>query len=275
MDINEIKVERLNEKWTGPTVIEHLHRYALTSYLITDKVVVDLASGEGYGSNLMADHAKEVIGIDISPIVIENAIKKYKKNNLAFKTGSATSIPMPDQSIDIVVSFETIEHIAEHDKMIDEIKRVLKNEGILIISTPDKRNYSDIPQYKNPFHIKELYISEFKDLMQKHFAYTDFYHQKVVYSSLIINPNKESKIYEFEGDYNKINPKPLFDPLYNICIASNYKQNIVAPTTLFNGEEIKNKMLLDATAKVQSSNSYILGNFLLKPISLIKNLLRI
>lgn len=275
MDINETKGERLIEKWAGVTVIEHLHRYALTSYFITNKTVVDLASGEGYGSNLMADHAKEVIGIDISLNAIEHASNKYKKHNLTFKTGSATNIPMTDQSIDILVSFETIEHHAEHDKMLIEIKRVLKDDGMLIISTPDKRNYSDIPQYKNPFHIKELYLNEFKVLIRKYFEYTDFYQQKVVYSSLITNPNYESKIYEFEGDYNHISQKSQFNSLYNICIASNHSPNIIIPTTLFDGEAIKNQMLLEATTKVQNSASFILGNFLLKPFSIIKNLLKI
>lgn len=275
MDINEIKGERLNDNWIGTTVIEHLHRYALTSYFTKDKIVVDLACGEGYGSNLMADHAKEVTGIDISPNTIESANKKYKKNNLVFKVGSATNTLLSDQSIDVVISFETIEHLTEHDKMMNEIKRILKNEGILIISTPDKQNYSDIPQYKNPFHVKELYLNEFKELMQKHFAYTDFYHQKVVYSSLITNPDAESKIHEFEGNYNHINSKAQFNPLYNICIASNQGQHITIPTTLFDGEAMKNKMLLEATAKVQSSNSFILGNFLLKPLSIVKNFLKI
>lgn len=275
MDMNEITGERLNDNWLGTTVIEHLHRYALTSYFINNKIVVDLASGEGYGSNLMADHAKEVTGIDISSNVIEYANKKYKKKNLVFKVGSATDIPIPDRSIDIVVSFETIEHHAEHDKMMNEIKRILKNDGILIISTPDKRNYSDIPKYQNPFHVKELYLNEFKELMQKHFTFTDFYHQKVVFSSLITNPNSESKFYEFEGNYNNISTRFQFDPLYNICIASNQNHNMIIPTTLFDGEAMKNKLLIEATAKVQRSKSFILGNFLLKPFSIIKNLLKI
>ena len=161
--------ERLTTGKSNEIVIHHLHRYAIALDLVKDKVVLDIASGEGYGSSLLANEAKKVIGVDIEAKVIEFAKAKYKKANLAFKIGRADQMPVDDNSIDVVVSFETIEHHDKHEEMFLEIKRVLKPDGVLIMSSPDKLNYRDIPKFYNPFHIKELYREEFKQLVEKYF----------------------------------------------------------------------------------------------------------
>src|ERR1035438_3461036 len=113
----------MKKNWTGERLethiynyntIEHLHRYAMATQLVTDKIVLDIASGEGYGSNLLSKFSKKVYGVDISAETIELASKKYLKNNLQFKVGSTSNIPIPDNTIDVVVSFETIEHHNQH-----------------------------------------------------------------------------------------------------------------------------------------------------------------
>src|SRR5205085_7058452 len=97
------------------------------------------------------------IGVDIDEVSVNHAAKKYAASNLEFKTGAVEKIPVESTSIDVVVSFETIEHHDKHEEMMQEIKRILKEDGLLIISTPDKKYYADIPAHQNPFHIKELY----------------------------------------------------------------------------------------------------------------------
>jgi hypothetical protein len=86
-----------------------------------------------------------------------------------------------------VVSFETIEHHDRHDDMMREIKRVLRKDGILIISSPDKYYYSILPDEKNEFHVKELFQSEFKDLLLSHFKELRMYGQKVLYGSAVLS----------------------------------------------------------------------------------------
>jgi ubiquinone/menaquinone biosynthesis C-methylase UbiE len=216
--------------WTGERLvpslfnygaIDHLHRYAIAISIIQGKKVLDIASGEGYGSYLMAEFANNVIGVDISSEAIEHSREKYKRQNLTYKLGSADSIPVEDNTIDVVVSFETIEHHDKHVEMLQEIKRVLKPDGMLIMSSPDKLNYSDIPKYNNPFHIKELFREEFRSLIKQFFSNAVFLNQKSVFGSLIVPENSTGDFSEFKGDYSRINNfEGLQSPIYNICIAS-------------------------------------------------------
>ena len=122
----------------GDIEIEHLHRYALALELSKGKNVLDIASGEGYGSYLLSMLAKSVVGVDISKEAILHSSMKYIKSNLTFLCGSADRIPCESHSFDLVVSFETIEHHDKHEEMLQEIKRVLKPDGILILSSPEK-----------------------------------------------------------------------------------------------------------------------------------------
>jgi ubiquinone/menaquinone biosynthesis C-methylase UbiE len=216
--------------WTGERLvtsifnfgaIDHLHRYAIAIELVKGKDVLDIASGEGYGSYIISGHAKEVVGVDISREAVEHATKKYQKQNLQFKMGSADHIPLPDNSVDMVVSFETIEHHDKHDEMLTEIKRVLRPGGLLLISSPDKLNYSEIPGIINEYHVKELYGEEFKSLMKNHFENTVFLNQKYIKGSLIVPENGPSEYCEFSGDYNATSTfKQIQHPVYNLCLAS-------------------------------------------------------
>lgn len=118
----EFTGERLIPGVFGKVAAEHLHRYAFTFNFVRGKKVLDIASGEGYGSNLIAKYAREVIGIDISKEAVGHAKEKYVKSNLAFDVGSVLDIPCESGIFDVVVSFETIEHISDHKKMISEFK---------------------------------------------------------------------------------------------------------------------------------------------------------
>jgi len=83
--------------------------------------------------------------------------------------GSCSKIPLLDGTVDLVVSFETIEHHDEHEQMLAEIKRFSKPNGMVIVSSPDKAIYTDKPDYHNRFHVKELYREEFEALFRTRF----------------------------------------------------------------------------------------------------------
>jgi ubiquinone/menaquinone biosynthesis C-methylase UbiE len=271
----------MKKKWSGERLetfiysrdtIEHLHRYAVTFDFIKDKNVLDIASGEGYGSHLMSKVAATVSGVDIDSESVKNANKKYKKDNLLFERGSVTQIPFNDDLFDVVVSFETIEHLEEHDTMISEIKRVLKKDGILIISTPDKKNYTDLRNFKNKFHVKELYKAEFENLLKNYFNYCNLYQQLYLNGISVIFPDKaQTKMNDniFLGDYNNV-IKTSRHPLYLVAVVSNNTLNKVE-TSFFDGSSI---IIKEAFAIFQMSNTYIVGNFILKPLKIIKRILK-
>lgn len=205
---------------------EHLHRYALACEYVSGRTVLDIASGEGYGSRLLAKSAKKVVGVDLSEEAISHAKAKYaNQENLDFLVGSCTNIPAADGFFDVVVSFETIEHITEHDKMLDEIKRVLKPGGILIISSPNKKTYTDDVQSKNVYHVHELYLSEFKNLLNARFKNVFLMGQRLTFSSHIWPEEENTKTMGFEhysGDDEKFSgsvPAP-YEALYFIAICA-------------------------------------------------------
>jgi GT2 family glycosyltransferase/ubiquinone/menaquinone biosynthesis C-methylase UbiE len=196
-------------------LIEHKHRYLSILKLAKDKIVLDMACGEGYGSNILSGSASQVYSVDINAELIEHASKIYRKNNISFLVGAAEKIPMPDHSVDLIVSFETLEHLPAgvQIEFMAEAKRVLKPNGIMAISTPEKKNYTERYNHHNEFHQHELYKDEFEDLLKKHFAYVNLYEQGFEVTSLILNKkdyDKETslsclkvddKAYNFEGKY--------------------------------------------------------------------------
>ncbi|MEK3675532.1 class I SAM-dependent methyltransferase [Paenibacillus sp. FSL R10-2771] len=161
---------------------EHVHRYkAITSGLKNLKVL-DAGCGTGYGSLFMSQYAKEVIGIDISQETITWCEEHYSdQKNLKFLQASLENLPFSDSEFDCIVIFEVIEHVdAQIQNMfLKEAKRILKPDGILIMSTPNRSIYTDKSGYTNPYHIAEFYINDFKEYLNQEFLYTKLYNQSL------------------------------------------------------------------------------------------------
>lgn len=213
--------ERFIPEVDGNIALEHLHRYCMARELIAGKRVLDIASGEGYGSAILAEVADTVIGVDVSPEAVLHATRKYRKSNLEFRVGSCAEIPLRERSVDAVVSFETIEHHDQHTEMMQQIKRILRPEGVLIISSPDKFEYSDSPKYKNAFHVKELYRNEFESLLKQFFGNVVIFGQKVVYGSALFCEGTHETLYSYEWSGDKLSRFPgLNKPIYLVAVAS-------------------------------------------------------
>src|SRR5262245_8114591 len=161
--------ERLTSALSGQTEMEHLHRYLLARQLCRGKDVIDVASGEGYGAALLAQVAASVTGIEIAADAVAHAGASYRPANLRFLRSAARAMGVADTSADVVVSVETIEHLAEQDTFVVEMRRVLRPGGLLIVSTPDQDNYSPADSPANPFHVVELAKEEFAQLLGRHF----------------------------------------------------------------------------------------------------------
>lgn len=218
--------ERYLPEVEGVMAYEHIHRYAFAGDYVAGKTVLDIACGEGYGSNLLAKKAGNVLGVDISEEAVFHAKNKYSHHrNLEFRVGSCTGIPSESCFFDVVISFETIEHISDHTKMLDEIKRVLKPDGILIISSPNKDVFLGASALKNEFHLKELEFTELKDLLNSNFKHVEIMGQRLAFSSYMwpidINSKKPGFIHYYGDSLNIYSSdSPNFEAYFFIAICS-------------------------------------------------------
>jgi len=179
----EFTGERFTTLVEGEIRHEHLHRYFFAMQFCVGKTVLDIASGEGYGSALLATVAERVMGVDASDEAVKHAIESYTGHNLSFHRGVATDLPVPASTIDVVVSFETLEHLTGHQEFLRDIKRVLRPGGLLVLSTPDHEFFASSPP--NPYHLKELVRAGFQSLIGEHFRNAAFFVQSSLMGSVI------------------------------------------------------------------------------------------
>lgn len=152
----------------GRLAYEHLHRYAICRDHVKRKRVLDLACGTGYGSNILASVASSVVGVDISKDAIAAAIEIHQRENLSFEVADCFALPFDEGSFDVIVANEMIEHVADHAALLAEAKRVLKKDGALLVSTPNKPVYNRYIA-PNEFHVSEVTIEEFSDELSRVF----------------------------------------------------------------------------------------------------------
>ena len=164
---------------------EHVARYRFAKDFVRGKRVLDIACGEGYGAAALAKAgAASVVGIDLSAEVCDHARRKY---GLDARAGDAQAIPLPDRSIDVVVSFETIEHVDDPAAFLGECARVLVPEGMLIVSTPNRPVYSGEGE-QNPFHRLEFDEEEFVELLRSQFKSRSALHPVSPIGRLVESP---------------------------------------------------------------------------------------
>ncbi|WP_277809983.1 glycoside hydrolase family 99-like domain-containing protein [Chromohalobacter canadensis] len=224
--------ERFMPEFDGSIVAEHLHRYLLARRHVEGLAVLDIASGEGYGSHLLAERAASVVGVDIDRDSIAHAKATYQRENLEYLIGDCADIPLPNDSFDVVVSFETIEHHDRHAEMLEEIKRVLRPDGLLILSSPDRYEYSTVRNFDNPYHVRELYRHEFEALLSEYFAHHTLLPQRVVYGSAIFGGQGDESLLTYSTDHADGRPG-LPDPMYWIALASDADKGVPAVASSF------------------------------------------
>jgi len=228
--------ERFVPGTRGEIWIEHWHRYHFASRFAAGKRVVDAACGEGYGSALLARVAAHVTGADISPEAIAHARAAYAAQaNLAFVEAPCERLPLEDASVDLFVTFETVEHITAQEAFLDEIARVLRPDGVLLLSCPNKLEYSDRRQFSNEFHVKELYRAELESLLDRRFPHTQWYGQRPSFFSVIApEPKSEAGHLDEVGEEDPSAATPaLASPLYFLVAASRSAATLgMLPATL-------------------------------------------
>ncbi len=230
----EFTGERLTSAAHGQVEIEHFHRYFLARDLCRGKDVLDIASGEGYGSALLAQVARSVVGVEIVPAIAAHAARSYPRRNLRFVAGDARAIPLRDGAVDVVVSFETIEHLYEHDRFVAEIKRVLRPGGVVIVSTPERDVYSPYNSSANPYHCHELTKQEFLRLLNPAFSSVRLMSQRPMLGSAMLlddfvaGDQRTALTFERRGEGHFEACEGLPRPLYVVAFASDQPLDIPA-----------------------------------------------
>ncbi len=240
--------------------MEHIQRYTCISKYMRGKTVLDAACGEGYGSAILAKEAAYVLGIDISKDAVEHAREKYSTYpNLSYEVGDVSKLSeVVDRKIDVVVSFETIEHIDEEKQIafLNEIRKILKPDGFLIMSTPNKAVYSDMFSYHNEFHIHEFSMEEFRDFLGKTFRNIKFYSQSLEINSVISDPERDSTdaLYRQQG-------VTLENSKYYIALAGNRKLPDLDLTSVFfcnQGQYNENRLrIIEVQNEEEKRNAHI------------------
>ena len=232
----EFTGERFIPGVQGQIWLEHWHRYHFVAPLAAGKRVLDVACGEGYGSALLAQRAAQATGADIAEAAIAHARKDYAGiANLAFVCAPCTRLPLAEASQDVVVSFETIEHIDEQQEFLAEIARVLAPEGILILSCPNKREYTDRRGYTNEFHVKELYREELAALVAAHFPASAWYGQRLSFFSVLTpeSPPERGQALDAVESQPARPQHGTGEPLYYLVVAARTAEALAkVPATL-------------------------------------------
>jgi SAM-dependent methyltransferase len=154
----------------------HVARYQFAESWCRDKVVLDLACGVGYGTERLARIAARAVGVDADPEAIAYARSRYARPNVEFAVMDAASLELESESFDVVCAFEAIEHLADPETALAEVRRVLKPTGSLLVSTPHARRTTYEP--KNPWHRVEYSLADFELLLGAHFETTELYGQR-------------------------------------------------------------------------------------------------
>ena len=147
----------------------HLNRYLSAKKFVNGKKVLDAACGEGYGSFLMKRWgASEVIGVDISEDALNVAQKKFAGEGISFINHTVEVLPFEDDSFDVVVSYETVEHLDYPEKFLAELKRVVKNDGMVLVSCPNDPYYYKNETVSNPYHKRKYTWYDFHELARQY-----------------------------------------------------------------------------------------------------------
>ncbi len=160
---------------------EHLARYRLAAELAPSRRVLDAACGEGYGTRMLAAAgASASTGLDVDERTVAHARARYP--DASFVAGDVRALPFENGSFDLVVSFETIEHVVGPERVLDEFARVLGDDGLLLISTPNKHRYL----VDNEFHVREFHHEEFVELLTARFASVELLLQQNLVASAVL-----------------------------------------------------------------------------------------
>jgi hypothetical protein len=159
----------------------------------------------------------------IAESAVQHARQRYGRlANLTFEQGDCTALGPVDKPFDLIVSFETLEHVAAQEALVAGFARTLVDDGVLVISSPDKRTYSDNSGFHNEFHVRELYRDELLALLKAHFPVVQLYAQKLLFQSVVWreDASADGPAMAATATAQGVADGLRYDPLYFIAVCS-------------------------------------------------------
>jgi SAM-dependent methyltransferase len=208
---------------------EHLARYWWASRLVKDRRVLDAGCGTGYGASAFAEAgARAVVGVDLDEDVLAEA-QPAMHSVVELRRADIRHLPFEDASFDVVVCFETLEHLETPDLALDEFARVLGQDGLLIVSSPNRSVYPP----GNPHHHHEYTPDELEGALAERFANVRLFRQHDWFAGAIFDDAR----YAWDGDeplkrveVHKVAGRPPGSELYTIALASDSR--VTAPPSV-------------------------------------------
>lgn len=146
----------------------HKFAYQFAQNYAADKTVIDIGCGSGYGSQILAEKAESVLGIDYHAAAIDYCRQNFHSPNLRFEQKDISTIDAENE-FDAAICFQAIEHFDDPDHFLFQLEKLIRPGGTILISTPNVKRAFNGP-LKNPFHINEMNYQQFNSLLQKHFS---------------------------------------------------------------------------------------------------------
>ncbi|HZR96459.1 MAG TPA: class I SAM-dependent methyltransferase [Gaiellaceae bacterium] len=218
--VDEVPERFVPELMRGELVeAEHLSRYWLGARLAAGRRVLDAGCGVGYGVGLLsAAGAAEVVGVDLSDAAIE-AARAYERPGVTLQVADVCALPYARATFDLVVCFEVLEHVDEPERLLDELSRVLSDDGILAVSTPNR----DVYPPGNPHHRHELTPAELRSALAARFEHVELAYQDNLLATTLLYAESvatEEQALLDDVEVRTIVPRAAGDQPYVVGLAS-------------------------------------------------------
>ena len=172
---------------------DRLTGYGFARRYVRGKIVADVGWEEiGYGSRLLAETAESVVGLANSPEAVEQASAAYSAPNVSYQRVNLSELPYSESYFDAVVAFGVVENLEHPEDLVREVKRVLKKDGVLVVSARDKQASTNDHDRGGVGGQRGMYVLEFRELLERHFEHVRVYRQGAVSGGFVFPASEEA-----------------------------------------------------------------------------------
>src|SRR5918995_3121495 len=177
---------------SSESAYERLTGYGFARRYVEGKIVADISREEpGYGSRLLAETADSVTGLVGSPEALDLASTIHSSPNLSYQRVDLPQLPLPENHFDVVLAFGVVESLEHPEDLVKEIKRVLKEDGVLVVSALDRRTEGGDRDHGGANGRRGMYVPEFRELLGGHFGHVQVYRQGAVAGGFVFPASSE------------------------------------------------------------------------------------